>query len=63
MESVQELDVKQNNKYTFKYMEMTHFNSSYKQYWLRKWRKMQFTTNHNFVFKLNWKYFKLKKIH
>lgn len=63
MESVQELDVKQNNEYTFKYMETTHFNSSNKQYWLRNWRKMQFTTNRNFVFELNWKYFKLQKIH
>lgn len=46
-----------------KYMETTHFNSSNKQYQLRKWRKMQFTTNRNFVFKLNWKWFKLQKVH
>lgn len=58
MESVQELDVKQNNKYIFKYMEMIYFNFFNKQYWLRKWRKMQFIINYNFVFKFNWKWFK-----
>lgn len=58
MESVQELDVKQNNEYIFKYMEMIYFNFFNKQYQLRKWRKMQFIINRNFVFKFNWKWFK-----
>lgn len=57
MESVQELDVKQNNKYIFKYMEMIYFNFFNKQYWIRKWRKTYFIINRNFVFKFNWKWF------